>query len=43
VIVVTANVMVAREYPITATDLRKKVFEFRQVVINPESDPVPQA
>jgi CHAT domain-containing protein len=43
VIVVTPTVMVAREYPITAAELRKKVFEFRQALVNPKSDPVPQA
>jgi CHAT domain-containing protein/tetratricopeptide (TPR) repeat protein len=43
VIVVTPTVMVAREYPIKAEDLRKKVFEFRQALIDPKSDPVPQA
>ncbi len=43
VIVVTPTVMVAREYPITAAELRKKVFEFRQALVNPKSDPVPHA
>ncbi len=43
VIVVTPTVMVAREYPIPAAELRKKVFEFRQALVNPKSDPVPQA
>jgi CHAT domain-containing protein/Tfp pilus assembly protein PilF len=43
VIIVTSNVMVAREYPIKAVDLRKKVFEFRQSLANPGSDPAPQA
>ncbi len=43
VFVVTPNVMVAREYPITAAELRKKVLEFRQTLMNPKSDPVPQA
>lgn len=43
VIVVTPNVMVAREYPITAAELRKKVFDFRQSLVDPKSDPVPKA
>ena len=43
VLVVTPTVMVAREYPIKAEDLRKKVFEFRQSLVNPWSDPVPKA
>jgi CHAT domain-containing protein/Tfp pilus assembly protein PilF len=43
IIVVTPTVMVAREYPIKAEDLRKKVFEFRQSLVNPWSDPVPKA
>jgi CHAT domain-containing protein/Tfp pilus assembly protein PilF len=43
VIVVTPTVMVAREYPITAGELRKKVFEFRQALLNPKSNPVPKA
>jgi CHAT domain-containing protein/Tfp pilus assembly protein PilF len=43
VIIVTPNVMVAREYPIKAEDLRKKIFAFRQTLLDPKSDPVPQA
>ncbi|MGB0033997.1 MAG: tetratricopeptide repeat protein, partial [Candidatus Acidiferrales bacterium] len=43
VIVVTPAVMVAREYPIKAEELRKKVFDFRQSLMNPKSDPVPKA
>ena len=43
VIVVTPTVMVAREYPIKAEDLREKVFEFRQALVDPNSDPVPPA
>jgi CHAT domain-containing protein len=42
-IVVTPTVMVAREYPITAEELRKKVFDFRRALLNPESNPVPKA
>jgi CHAT domain-containing protein/tetratricopeptide (TPR) repeat protein len=43
VIVVTPTVMVAREYSIKAEELRKKVFEFRQALLDPKSDPVPKA
>ncbi len=43
VIVVTPTVMVAREYLIKAEDLRKKVFQFRQVLVDPKSDPIPKA
>jgi len=40
---VTPTVTVAREYPIKAEELRKKVFEFRQALVDPKSDPVPKA
>jgi CHAT domain-containing protein/Tfp pilus assembly protein PilF len=43
VIIVTPTVMVAREYPIKAEDLRKKVFQFRQALVDPKSDPIPMA
>jgi CHAT domain-containing protein len=43
IIIVTSTVMIAREYPIKAQDLRKKVFEFRQSLVDPKSDPVPKA
>jgi CHAT domain-containing protein/Tfp pilus assembly protein PilF len=43
VIVVTPDVTVAREYPITAADLRQKLLEFRQALSNPYSDPLPLA
>ena len=43
VIVVTPNVMVAREYAIKADDLRKKVFEFREALMDPKSNPVLKA
>ena len=43
VIVVTPSVMQAREFPIRAADLRKKVLEFRRALDQPQSDPVPQA
>jgi CHAT domain-containing protein/Flp pilus assembly protein TadD len=39
VIAVTPSVMVAREYPIKAADLREKVFEFRLAMTNPKSNP----
>jgi CHAT domain-containing protein len=43
VILVTSSVMQAREYPIHASDLRKKVLDFRQALDDPRSNPVPQA
>jgi CHAT domain-containing protein/Tfp pilus assembly protein PilF len=43
VIVVTSTVTVARDYPVTAEELRKKVFEFRRVLMDPASDPLPKA
>ena len=43
VIVVTPSVMQAREYPISAVDLRKKVLAFRQALDQPHSDPMPLA
>jgi CHAT domain-containing protein/tetratricopeptide (TPR) repeat protein len=43
VIVVTPNVMVAREYAIKADELRKKVAEFREALTDPKSNPVPKA
>jgi CHAT domain-containing protein len=42
-IVVTPTVMIAREYPIKAEELRKKIFEFREVLLDPRSDPLPKA
>jgi len=39
VIVVTSAVMVAREYPIKAEELRTKVFALRQSLTDPRSDP----
>jgi CHAT domain-containing protein/Tfp pilus assembly protein PilF len=43
VMVITPNVTVPREYPIKADELRKKVAEFRQVLMDPASDPKPKA
>lgn len=43
IIVVTPEVMVARETPIPAKDLRAKVFAFRQTLLNSHSDPLPMA
>ncbi len=43
VILVTPQVLVAREYPIKATDLRSKVFQFRQLLRSPHTDPLPPA
>jgi len=43
VIVVTPTVVVAREYPITAADLRKKVLDFRQELSASDGDPLPGA
>jgi CHAT domain-containing protein/tetratricopeptide (TPR) repeat protein len=40
VIVVTPNVVVAREYPITAADLRKKVLDFRQELSTSDGEPL---
>jgi CHAT domain-containing protein len=41
VIVITASTMQAREYPITAADLRRKVAAFLEALKNPASDPLP--
>jgi len=41
VIVITASTMQAREYPIAATDLRRKVATFLEALKNPTSDPLP--
>jgi tetratricopeptide (TPR) repeat protein len=43
IIVVTPTAMVAREYPIGAEQLRRKVSEFRQALLDPKSNPVPKA
>ncbi len=43
VMVITPNVMVPREYAIKGDDLRKKVAEFRQALMDPASDPKPKA
>jgi CHAT domain-containing protein/Tfp pilus assembly protein PilF len=43
VILVTANVQVAREYPIKAADLNEKIAAFRDALLEPSSDPVPLA
>ncbi len=43
VILVTPAVMQAREYPIRAADLRKKVLDFRQALDDPRSNPLPLA
>jgi CHAT domain-containing protein len=43
VILVTPSVMQAREYPIRAADLRKKVLDFRQALDDPRSNPLPLA
>lgn len=42
-IVVTPTVMIAREYPIKAEELRKKVFAFRGLLVDPKSQPIPEA
>ncbi len=42
VILITPDVRVAREYPIKATDLYKKVADFIEVLQNPELDPRPR-
>jgi len=43
VIVVTPTVVVAREYSITAADLRKKVLDFRQELSASDGEPLPLA
>ena len=43
VILVTSTVELAREYPITAAELNKRVAAFRTALLNPKSDPVPSA
>ena len=43
IIVVTPTVTVPHEYPIKAEDLQKLVFEFRQALRDPRSDPLPRA
>jgi CHAT domain-containing protein/tetratricopeptide (TPR) repeat protein len=43
IIVVTPEVMQAREVSISAKDLRAKVFAFRQTLLNSHSDPLPAA
>jgi CHAT domain-containing protein/Tfp pilus assembly protein PilF len=43
VILVTANVQVAREYTITSGELNAKVAAYRDALLDPHSDPVPKA
>jgi CHAT domain-containing protein/Tfp pilus assembly protein PilF len=43
VILITPDVQKAYEYSITEAELNKKVFAFREVLQNPNLDPVPQA
>jgi CHAT domain-containing protein/tetratricopeptide (TPR) repeat protein len=43
VILVTPTVRVAREFPILAADLWKKVVDFREALRDPASDPLPLA
>jgi CHAT domain-containing protein/tetratricopeptide (TPR) repeat protein len=43
VVLVTPDVQVAREYPVTAAELNKKVAAFREALQNPSSDPRPLA
>ena len=43
IIVITPNVMVAEEYAIKADELREKVFEFREALLDPKSNPLPKA
>jgi CHAT domain-containing protein/Tfp pilus assembly protein PilF len=43
VILVTPAVQLAREYPIKAADLNKKVAVFREALLDPDSNPVPNA
>jgi len=41
VIIITGSTMQAREYPIAAADLRRKVAAFLEALKNPASDPLP--
>jgi CHAT domain-containing protein/Tfp pilus assembly protein PilF len=43
VILVTPTVQLAREFPIKSADLNKKIAAFRDALLDPNSDPVPQA
>ena len=43
VILITPDVQKAYEYSITEAELNKKVFAFREVLQNPNLDPIPQA
>jgi len=43
VVLVTPTVQLAREYPITAAELDKKIAAFRDALLDPDSDPVPKA
>jgi tetratricopeptide (TPR) repeat protein len=43
VILITPAVTLAREYPIPAAELRRKVLEFRQVLQDPTRNPLPLA
>lgn len=43
VILVTPDAQLAREYPIKVADLNKKIFEFRELLQQPDSDPQPLA
>jgi CHAT domain-containing protein/Tfp pilus assembly protein PilF len=43
VILITPDVQLAREYPIKAADLYKKIAAFREALQNPSADPRPQA
>ena len=41
VILITSDVQIARDYPITAAELSRKVAAFRQVLQDPHQDPLP--
>jgi CHAT domain-containing protein/Tfp pilus assembly protein PilF len=43
IILITADVVVAREYPIRRADLEKKIAQFRASLQDPQTDPRPQA
>ncbi len=43
IILITPDAQVAAEYPITAAELNRKVLSFRQVLQNPDLDPLPLA
>ena len=43
IILVTPDAQLAREYPISASDLNQKILDFRNAVQDPDTDPLPLA